>query len=651
MKITDENGPDATTDEKRRQFLKGGALAGVAALAAPASLQAQQRVDTTPSRREPPAPDPAAETAPAMSQQDDPNIQPDCGSDYMVDVFRALGLEYIAINPASSVRGLQESIINYGGNKPELLTVVHEEIGVAMAQGYAKVTGKPMGVLAHGTVGLQHASMGLYNAYCDQMPVYMLIGNTLDSAKRGVSADWQHTAQDPAAFARDFLKWDDQPNSLTHFGESAVRAYQMAMTPPLAPVLLSIDQELQENAIPGGRKPPIPKLPRIAPVTGDSAAILEIAKLLVRAENPVLIADRMARTQAGMDSLVELAELLQCAVIDQGARTNFPTLHPLNQGRQYNLHDADLIVGLELSFYWQTLNSLLDRIERRSVSKVRDGVKTVHITARALFMHSNYQEFGRYQSVDILVPADAESSLPALIEACRRLIGRDDKRKFAARGAALAAASRQARETARSRASIGWDSRPITAGRLLAELWAQIKNEDWSLVGQGFHAPWQKLLWKVDRVYQLNGYSGGWGLGYNLPGALGGALANKAHGRISVATQGDGDFMYCPGTLWTAAHHRIPILYVMHNNRSYHTELMHVQKMANRINRGIRNANTGNVLTDPNIDFAGLAKSMGVYAEGPIEDPAALGPALERALAVVKQGLPALVDVICDGQS
>lgn len=637
--MKDDSEQSAEAIDNRRTFLKGGVLASIAAIAAPvAGAQAQS----------------AASAAASTGETDadpDPNHQSTSGSDYMVDVLKSLDIEYAAINSSSSVRGLQESIVNYGGNKPELLTVLHEEIGVAMAQGYAKIAGKPMAVLAHGTVGLQHASMALYNAYCDQVPVMMLIGNAMDVQKRGLAVDWQHTAQDPASMVRDFLKWDDQPASLVHFGESAVRAYQMAMTPPTGPVLLSIDQDLQEDPLPGGVKPPLKKISKIAPVSADAGAIAEVAKLLVAAENPVLIAERVARTQAGMDLLVELAELLQCAVIDGIARTNFPTLHPLNQSMQFNVASADLIVGLGVNSFWSILNSQADRIVKRTSRKARLDVKTVNISSKALFMHSNYQEFGRFESVDLLVPADAEASLPSLIEACKRLITSKDRSRFKARGARLAEASRNAREAAIRRASIGWNNSPVTGARLCAEVYAQIKNEDWSLVGQGFHAPWQRWLWNADKTYRFNGYSGGWGLGYNLPGALGGALANKAHGRLSVAFQGDGDFMYCPSTLWTAAHHRIPILYVMHNNRSYHQEIMHIQKLASRRNRGIRasSVDIANVITDPNIDFAGMAKSMGVYGEGPIENPADIAPALKRAIAVVKRGLPALVDIICDG--
>ena len=171
------------------------------------------------------------------------------GSDYMVDVIKATGMEYIASNPGSSFRSLQESIINYGGNKkPEFLTCTHEESSVAMAHGYAKASGKPMGILAHGTVGLQHATMAVYNAWCDRVPVMMFAGNFLDADKRRPGVEWYHCVQDPAAIHRDFTKWDDQPVSLQHFAESVMRAYKIATTPPMGPVLITADGDLAEEA-------------------------------------------------------------------------------------------------------------------------------------------------------------------------------------------------------------------------------------------------------------------------------------------------------------------------------------------------------------------------------------------------------------------
>ncbi|HKF12032.1 MAG TPA: thiamine pyrophosphate-dependent enzyme, partial [Xanthobacteraceae bacterium] len=197
-------------------------------------------------------------------------------------------------------------------------------------------------------------------------------------------------------------------------------------------------------------------------------------------------------------------------------------------------------------------------------------------------------------------------------------------------------------------ATLGWDASPITTARMCAEVYAQIKDEDWSLVGNAIRNVWPLRLWDIKKAYQWNGASGGAGVGYNAPASVGAALANKRHGRLTVAFGGDGDLMFVPGTLWAAAHHRIPLLYVLHNNRAYHQEVMYLTAMAARHGRGVENAHIGTTLTDPNIDYATVAKGFGVYGEGPITDPKELAPAIKRALAVVKRGEPALIDVVTD---
>jgi acetolactate synthase I/II/III large subunit len=631
----------------RRNFLKGATLVGAAAVT-PRVAQAQP--PAAPLARAVPRPNLVAETMPPSR---DPVTQTTGGGDFMVDVLKTLDLDYCAISPASMFRGVQEAIVNYGKNvKPELLTCTHEEIAASMAQGYAKMENKPMAVMTHGTVGLQHAAMALYNSFCDRVPIYLMVGNIIDAEKRAPGGDWVHSAQDPASLVRDFVKWDDQPTSLQHFAESAVRAYKIATTPPMAPVMLSLDTELQENPISDVESLHIPKLAKVAPPQGDSGAIKETGKLLAAAENPVLIVDRMVRTQAGMDGLVELAELLQCPVVDQAGRMNFPSRHPLNHSFRRNavVSQADVIVGIELNDYWGVLHSYNDRIVRKGQGRAlyKPGTKLVSLGVRDLFTKANYQEFQRYAEVDIAIGGDGEASLPALIDAVKRAIDAGRKSAYEARGKKLAAAKLQQVAQFKSDATIGWDASPVTMGRLCAELYAQIHQADWSLVGNGIRNFWPHRLWNFDKAHRWNGASGGGGVGYNAPASLGAALANKAYGRLTVTINGDGDLMFTPGTLWTAAHHRIPILYVVHNNRAYHQEYMYVQAMANRRARGIENAHIGTTLRDPNIDYAALAKSLGVHGEGPITDPNDLAPALSRALALVRNGEPALVDVVTE---
>jgi thiamine pyrophosphate-dependent acetolactate synthase large subunit-like protein len=644
-----ENG----TSLERRRFLQKGALAGAALVGTPAVTAAQTatpQVAAAPAQSPPPPLTLAAETAPPADVQ----VLADnerCGSDYMVDVFKSLGFEYVCANPGSSFRGLHESLVNHGGNKgPELITCCHEESSVAMAHAYFKAEGKPLAVMAHGTVGLQHASMAIYNAWCDRVPVYVILGTHADAAiRRG--AEWYHGVQDAAAMVRDYTKWDDFPWSLGHFAESAVRAYQIALTPPMAPVVMVLDGGLQEHPISNDERLAIPKLSMPVPPQGERGAVEQAAKMLVAAEYPVFVADRLARTPNGMKLLVELAETLQAAVIDQGSRMNFPSRHALNQTQRARaaVAEADVIVGLEPVDFWGTVNALRDQLHRTTRRVAKPAAKLISISTGDLYIRANYQDFRRMQEVDLAIAADGEATLPALIEAVKRLTTADRRRVYEERGAHLAQQSRAAAEASRTAASYAWDASPVSTGRLSAEIWAQIKNEDWSLVSSYYSSDqtnWPRRLWNFDKSYQWLGHAGGGGIGYGAPASVGGALANRKYGRLSVAIQTDGDMMYAPGVLWTAAHHKIPILSVMNNNRAYHMELMHVQRMCNARNRGVERGIIGSQLTDPNIDYAKLAQSMGVYAEGPITNPNDLAPALQRAIAVVKRGEPALVDVV-----
>jgi acetolactate synthase-1/2/3 large subunit len=628
--------------------MKRAAAAGAASVAAPAAMAQAQ----TPSGGavSPPSAEPAPEAEVLTSGRS--------GSDFMVDVLKSLAFPYVCANPGSSFRGLQESIVNYGGNSaPEFLTCCHEESAVAMAHGYAKIEGKPLAILAHGTVGLQHASMAIYNAWCDRVPVYIILGNTLDASMRYPGVEWVHSVQDASAMVRDYVKWDDTPVSLQHFAESAVRAYKVTMTPWQGPVVLVADSELQERPIAEHGGPlRIPKLTLAAPPQADSAAVVELARMLVNAASPLLVADRAARTAAGLTHLVELAELLQAGVISSqpntappiaAGRMNFPNRHPLNQTLRTlpALADADVVVGLEVANFFGTVNTYRDQVERTSKSATKIGAKLVTITAGELNSKSNYQDFQRYAEVDLALAGDAEATLPSLIEEVKRQLTGDRRRAIEERGKKLAAASGAAMERARTDASYAWDAVPISTGRLAAEVWAQIKTEDWSLVN-GALSGWPQRLFNFEKYYQYIGVSGGSGIGYGAPAAVGAALANRKYGRLSVSLQNDGDLMYAPGVLWTAAHHRIPILFVMNNNRAYHEEVMHLQRMAARRERGIDRAHIGNVLDDPGIDFAKLAQSLGVHAEGPVSDPKDLAPAIRRAIAAVKSGQPALVDVL-----
>jgi thiamine pyrophosphate-dependent acetolactate synthase large subunit-like protein len=608
----------------RRGFLKTAA-GGVAALMAkpePAPAQPLQE---------------AARPAPAAAAVDVGEGR--LGADFMMDVIKTLNIEYCASTPGANFAALHESMINYGNNTmPEFLTCMHEEQSVAMAHGYAKIEGKPMMIMAHGTVGLQHASMAVYNAYADRVPIIIVLGNTMDATHRGGYTGMVHSAQDVAAMVREYTKWDDAPVSLPHFAESMVRAYQIATTLPYEPVVIVADDGLQDEPI-HEKDLRIPKLVPMAPPQGDSGSVLEAAKWLVAAENPQIVTGRAARTPKGIDLLVELAEALQAPVIDERQRMNFPSKHPLYVA---NLRAAggpvpDVLLGLEV----RDLYSLTHR------GGAKTATKSIGISTLSLSHKSNYGDAGRYNEADLAIAGDPEATLPALIEAVKRLTTADRRRVFQERGAKLSEAHRKAREQSRIDALVGWNSSPISTARLSAEMWALIKNEDWSLVGKDdWVSFWPTRLWDFSKHYQFIGDQGAMGIGYTAPASVGAALANRKHGRLTVNIQCDGDLNFAPGVLWTAAHHRIPILQVMHNNRAYHQEIMAVQGFCNRNNRGVDRAHIGTVITDPNVDYAKLAQAYGLYGEGPITDPNDLAPALKRGIERVKKGEPALIDVV-----
>ena len=570
----------------------------------------------------------------------------------MTDVLKSLNFEYVAANPGSSFRALHESLINYGGNKaPELLTCCHEESAIAMAHGYAKIEGKPMLVMAHGTVGLQHAAMAIYNAYADRVPVFIILGNILDVAFRRSDVEWTHAVQDATAMVRDYIKWDDTPVSLGHFGESAVRAYKTAMTPPYGPVVLVADAALQEEPMSDldRRRLRVPKLSPSYPPAADPGAVSELARMLVAANDPVIIAGRATRTPEGMKRLVELAELLQVPVRNGQfmMRMNFPTRHPLFSGGA--VAQADLVLGLESPDLYLQLNTItpVNRMGMQSTRATKADARIATLSSFELLTKSNYQDAGRYNEVDLSIAGDCEATLPTLIDACRRLLTPDRRRAIEQRGQRHAEESRQRSDQAREAAAWGWDAQPISTARLSAEIWNQIKNEDWSLVSDtSFISNWPIRLWDFTKHHQYIGWSGAYGIGYGAPAAVGAALANRKQGRLSINIQCDGDLNYAPGVLWTAAHHRIPLLTIMHNNRAYHQERMYVTDMAARANRDVSRADIGNALDSPFIDYVALAKAYGVHGEGPIDNPEELGPAIKRAIEIVKRGEPALIDVL-----
>ncbi|HEY5598738.1 MAG TPA: thiamine pyrophosphate-dependent enzyme, partial [Kiloniellales bacterium] len=274
--------------------------------------------------------------------------------------------------------------------------------------------------------------------------------------------------------------------------------------------------------------------------------------------------------------------------------------------------------------------------------------KLISIGVGDLYIRANYQDFQRYQPVDVAIAADAEATLPALIEAVNMAIPAGRRAAIAQRGEDAKRAQASARQrTLAAAAATAWNASPISSARLAAELWAQIRTEDWALVSRDQSlSNWPHRLWNFEHYHQFIGGPGGQGIGYGLPAAVGAGLAHRDQGRLAINLQNDGDCMYAPGALWTAAHHSVPLLTVMFNNRAYHQEVMHMQRMASWRQRGMENAHVGTVIRNPDINFAQVAQGLGVEGIGPVENPNDLAAAIRRGIEVAKSGQPALIDVV-----
>ena len=523
----------------------------------------------------------------------------------MADVLKSLDFEYVAANPGSSFRGLHESFINYGGNKsPELLTCCHEESSVAMAHGYAKIEGKPMLVMAHGTVGLQHASMAIYNAYADRVPVYIVLGNIADAGWRRSDVEWTHSVQDAAAMVRDYTKWDDMPASLGHFAESGVRAYKIAMTPPYGPVVIVADAVLQEEGIAGCGA----RTPARAEALADLAARRrrrrdrragEACSSPPRARRSSPAAWRARRQAWRASPSSPSCCRRRCTTASSCCAMNFPTRHPLKR-RRHAVADADFILGLEnrTSSWPRIACTPVNRFGMEARRVTKPGAKIVTISSQDLRRGTTTRTVAATTRSTSRLPADAEATLPALVEACGASSRRSASARSKQRGAKLAEASRQrARDDAR-RGRLGMGREPdfdrAAVGRAVGS--DQATKTGRSCPTRRSSATGRCSMWDFTKHHQFIGWSGAYGIGYGAPAAVGAALANRKHGRLSVNIQCDGDLNYAPAVLWTAAHHRIPLLTVMHNNRAYHQERMYVTDMAARANRDVSRAHIGNEL-------------------------------------------------------
>jgi thiamine pyrophosphate-dependent acetolactate synthase large subunit-like protein len=574
------------------------------------------------------------------------------GSDLVVDLLRAVGVEHVALNPGATFRGLHDSLVNYDGRTPELILTTHEEIAVAIAHGYAKAKGRPMAAVAHDIVGLQHASMAIFNAFCDRAPI-LVLGATgpMDATRRRPWIDWIHTALVQGTQVRDYVKLDDQPASVASIPESLLRAWRVARTEPQGPVYLCLDAGLQEQPLEGPVA--IPDAARFAPPAppfADPQALDDAAARLVAARFPVIVVEALGRRPEATAPLCRLAEALAAPLVDLGGeysgRPSVPSSHPLDMTGAHRevMREADVVLALDVTTFLGALGET-DRTTRE-VRPLNEATRVIAISLDDYAFRSWAHTFQSLAPIDLPITADAGLTLPALVALVQDRLEHDGRAaERRARAERIAARHAAIRHEWQDTAKLERASGPLATSTLAAEIWDVLEDQDWVLAN-GSAKGWARRLWdwRPERSY---GGSGGAGLGYGLPAALGVTLAHRGSGKVCVNLQADGDLLYVVSGLYTAAHHRLPLLTVMFNNRTYGNDEEHQDAVAKARGRPVENKVVGIRIDDPAPDFARIAQGFGVHAEGPIERVEAVGPALRRALKVVKdEGRPALVDVI-----
>jgi len=593
---------------------------------------------TNPTPREPPAVTDSPSRPPARF-----------GSDVIVDQLIDHGIRHVSLNPGASYRGVHDSLVNRPG-APEVITCTHEKTAVNIAHGYAKASGRPMGTILHNVVGLLHGSLGLYSARLDRAPILAMGGSgPQDATRRRPWIDWLHTANIQGNAVRDFVKWDEQPASIGAFPEAFARALRTAVSEPSGPVYIAMDAWLQEQEVEG----PVPVMDpaktgaasRLGP---DPQALEEAAEALVAAERPLLIAGFAGRDPRAFGWVPELAELLGAAIIDTDDRLNAPSTHPLNLTGTDVIGESDAIAMLDIKDASRFLLKLPGRSASRATkSLVAEGATVIDIGFGDLQLLSWVHDVGPVLPIDIRVAADTSIALPMLLELVRDRVAREPQARRDAR-AARAAAITERHDAARA----GWAAqvsgmaamRPIAPPWLAREVGEAIREYDWVLTA-GSVQDWALKLWDFDRSYRHPGRTLGTATQIGI--SLGVALAHRGSGKLVVDLQPDGDLLFDGAAPWIAAAHGIPMLVVMVNNRAYFNDWEHQIKLAEQRGSDMARVPIGVEIDGPAPDFAMLAKAFGWYAEGPIEDPAAIRDAVKRAARVVmEQGKPALVDVV-----
>jgi len=556
------------------------------------------------------------------------------GSDALAELLGRLGLPYIALVPGSSYRGLHDSLVNYNGNRdPQLLVCLHEEHAVAIAHGYAKVTGEPLAVAVHSNVGLMHASMAIYNAYCDRVPM-LIIGATgpVDAARRRPWIDWIHTAGDQGALIRPYAKWDDQPASVDAALNSLARAHALTREQPSAPTYVCLDVTLQEQPLTA--PPALPGVGRDRSPRShgpDAVALAAAAELLGQARRPLFLLGRLSRDEGDWDRRVALAERYRALVIsDIKTGAVFPSGHPLHPNppglflppeSAELIGAADLIVSLDWVDLAGTIAAAADHGHPASA-------RIISCTTDAA-LHNGWSKdsFG-YQSVDLSIPADPDRLVRALLESD---------------GPVKPSEWPAADDVGLDVAGPAADGGDIFMHGLAEALRDALADAPACLVR--LPLGWAGADLEVAHPLDYLGLDGGAGIGSGPGMAVGAALALGGSGRLPVAVLGDGDFLMGGTALWTAAHYELPLLIVVANNSFYYNDVVHQERVARHRGRPAGNAWIGQAITDPDPDLPAFARSLGFQADQQVRDRSELPAALAAAVAAARSGQRVLVDV------
>ena len=568
------------------------------------------------------------------------------GSEVIVETLKALGIKYAAMNPGASWRGLHSSLVEKGS--PELIMTLQENVAVAIAHGYAKASSEPMAAILHNLVGLQTGSMGLFNAWINQTPMLVLGGSgPSNHMQRRPWIDWIHSARPQSLIAREFAKWDDEPISAEGIPTSLLRAYKTAVAAPQGPTYVNFDALLQEENV-EGRDIQIPAGPDLpGDISAPQADLEKLADILVGAQRPVILADYVGRSHEGFDALRRLAEALWAPVVDCGGRHNFPTGHPLDQALRHTemLEQADVVLTLDVRDLQWSLGSIRHDTHSYELS-IGSDTKVVGMSLTDL-MNRGFLNREAIHPADHMLTADTRVALPALAD----LVEQRSPDRASREAWVQEQADIHAQRVAGVRAETGVPS-VITPPKVVAAAWDVVRGTPYQMAYAGT-APGGQTYRHLRSAFELEefncnlGPSGGAGLGYGLGAAIGAALAHKDDDTFVLSLQADGDAMYTPQALWTAAHHQLPLLLVILNNRSYGQDRMHQTLVTRDRGSDLSKVPIGIDIEGPQVDFAGLARSQGVEGFGPVADPAALGETFAAAAKVVREeGRPALVDVV-----